>query len=130
MMIFIFRFLRIAATRLKTFAEQIRCLDKERPPVSAEARLANAGIRIVAVVVQIIVIACVKSRSRTRRPPDDELRANARRNGRVINPQPRKRAPCKLISRAQAKDIIVKSRQSRIVTNQPDFIVIQLRLKG
>lgn len=68
---------RYIVTMLKTLAEKIRSLDKKGAPVAAKAGFQSSRVRVVAAIVDVVVVTGVKSRSRTRRPADNELRLDS-----------------------------------------------------
>jgi len=55
---------------LKTLPNQVRHLDEKRPCVSTKTGEELSRKRVPAVVVQVVVVACIKSGARTRRPAE------------------------------------------------------------
>ena len=101
--------------RLKALADQVRRLDKEGACVAAEAGHDLLRERMQAVVVQIVVVTRVESRSGTRRPAKQCLRSQSRIEGVVVKNQSRKGRLRELIRAAERQDVDVKSNSIRVV---------------
>src|SRR6185369_4050151 len=55
-------------TRSDAAAEEVRRFDEEGAAVAPQARLVKAGVRVEAVIVNVVVIADVETGARIRRP--------------------------------------------------------------
>ena len=86
-------------------ANQVRHLYEDRSRVAAEAGNDLLRERMAAVVVEIVVVAGVKSRARTRRPAKQRLRSQARVEGVVVEDETRERRFAELIRAAQRQDV-------------------------
>jgi len=95
-----------------------------------EPRFKAAGIRIEAVVADIVGIADIKSCSRIWRPAEYELRPDVTAERRIIESQTSKSVSRKLVGRPRAKDVVIKGNEASIMSHQPTLIKIKLRLKG
>ena len=84
-----------------------------------------SGDRAETVVIEVVVIADVKRRSRIRIPAEQELTASVALQRVVIETKTHVRKARKLIGRAQAEDVRVKRRFAVVVAFQTAFRVIE-----
>src|SRR3954468_3544126 len=89
----------------KPAPDQVRHLDEKRPRVAAEARHELASKRMKTLVVQVVVVPGVKSRSGTRRPAKQCLRSQAGVERVVVEDQTRERRFGELVRAAQRHDV-------------------------
>ena len=106
------------AGTLETTPEQVRHLDEERARVPTKAGYELGRERVAAVVVQVIIVAGIESRSRTRRPAKQRLRSQPRVERVVVENQTREGGFRKLIRAAQCKNIDFECDAIRVVTFQ------------
>src|SRR5215207_6006799 len=103
---------------LEAASNQVRCLDKKCPRIAPKTRHDLTRKRVPAVVIEVVVVARVESRSRTRRPAKQRLRTQAGVERVVIENQPRESRVRELLGTAQRQDVDGKSDAIGIVATQ------------
>ena len=99
-------------------ADQVRHFYEDRARVATKAGHDLRGERVTAVVVQIVVVARVESRPRTRGPAKQCLRSQARVERVVVENQTRKGGFRKLVRAARCQDVDVVGDSTRVVAFQ------------
>src|SRR5205085_2503854 len=110
--------------------EQVRHLDEEGAPVAPEARFELPCEGTQAVARQIVVVADVKSCARVRRPTDERVDAQLRRDRVVIKPHARERKARELVRGAPSVDVVVEGNQVRVVADKLLLRVIERSVQG
>src|SRR5688572_7988640 len=112
---------------LEAATNQVRCLDKKCPGVAPETGHDLTRKRVPAIVIQVVVVACVESRSGTRRPAKQRLRTQAGVERVVVENQPSESRVRELVRTAQGQDVDGKSDAIGIVATQSLRVDIELR---
>jgi hypothetical protein len=114
---------------LETLTKEIRSPNEECSLISADTRFKLPGVRIKAVVIEVVVIAYVECRSRTRRPTKQRLPSIVSLVRKIINSHSGKNETSKLICGSQAHDIRVKRAHTIVVVIEPALSVIECETK-
>lgn len=84
--------------KLETFSKEVRSPNEECTRVPFKSLLQLAGVRISAIVVEIVVVADVKGLARARRPAEQHLAREVLIQRIVVDPKSRKDKSRKLVS--------------------------------
>ena len=110
---------------LETLSKQVRCPDEKCSAVSFKTRLPLARYRAVAAVIERVVVADIKGRTRIRVPAEKELPGKTAAKRIVIHSCPHIDKTGELIGRSGGNNIGIKGNAAIVVPPQAAFCVIK-----
>ncbi len=111
----------------KALPDQVRHFDEDRPRVATKSGDDLPREGMATVVIQIVVVACIESRSGARRPAKQSLRSQSRIECVVVENHSRKRRFSELVRHPVGQDVDFECVSIGVVAFQALVIKIERR---